>query len=217
MMTGSQPDAWREYLITAVSLPAGAVGQIERAANLLIDVFRHDGILLVCGNGGSASDAGHMVGELVKSFRRSRPIDARFREASKELPDKTAGESLVVGLQGGFRALSLSAHTELVTAIANDQGAEYCFAQQVAVWGRAGSCLLAISTSGSSRNVVLAAMAARCRGMRVIALTGPEGGTLAELAEVTICAPGAETAAVQDHHRPIIHALCMAVEDAFYG
>jgi len=209
--------AWREYLTAVHAFSPEVLREVERAARTLVELFENDGVLLVCGNGGSASDAGHMVGELVKSFRLSRPVDEPFRGALKDRMGADDAERLAAALEGGFRVLSLSAHTELITAISNDQGAEYVFAQQVVAWGRAGDCLLGISTSGSSRNVVLAAVAARAKGMRVIGLTGPDGGLLAQNADIVIRTPGGETAAIQDLHRPIVHALCMAVEDAFYG
>ena len=208
---------WKEYLGRFPGLGDPVAAAVSRAADMLIDTFESGGILLVCGNGGSASDAGHMVGELVKAFRRRRPLPADLAERLISVETGGLGRDLASRLDRGVPVLSLSAHAELCSAIANDTGADYIFAQQVVAWGRPGHCLLGISTSGRSRNVVAAAVAARAAGMKVIGLTGPDPADLGRLADVCIPAPGSETALIQDAHRPIIHALCMAIEDTLFA
>lgn len=187
---------------------------IDAAERLLCGAFRTGGKLLICGNGGSAADAGHIAGELMKSFLLPRPLGEEERGALSHFGGD--GEYLAAALQGGLPVVSLAAHSALMTAVANDTAADAIFAQQTWVLGRPGDALLAISTSGSSRNCVLAAIAARARGMSVLALTGDGGGRLADLADVTVAVPARETFRVQEYHLPVYHALCAAVEADFF-
>ena len=204
-----------EHLARYAAL-APCAESVRAAAALLIAAFRAGGKLLVCGNGGSAADGGHIAGELMKSFRRPRPLSesyaARLREGYGE-----DGARLARRLEGGLPVIALSAHTALTTAVANDTDPALIFAQQVAALGRPGDVLWALSTSGSSENCVLAATAARAAGMRVLAMTGEGGGRLAPLADVTVAVPARETYQVQEYHLPIYHALCAAVEAAFWS
>jgi len=190
-------------------------GELLAAHELLCEAFRGGGKLLCCGNGGSAADAGHIVGELMKSFLIPRPLSDGGKTALAALGDD--GAYLAGTLERGLPAISLCAHEALMTAVANDTAADTIFAQQVTALGRKGDVLLAISTSGNSRNCVLAAVAARACGMHVIALTGEGGGRLAGIADVTLAVPERETYRVQELHLPLYHALCAGIEAEFYG
>jgi len=181
---------------------------IEGAAQMMIDCFRAGGKLLTCGNGGSASDAEHIVGELMKAFVLPRKL-------SKEMCDKLGDEYLSSNLQGALPAVSMIGESALSTAYANDCAPDLAFAQQVLGLGREGDMLLGISTSGNSKNVVYAAKVARAQGLKVIMLTG--GGKCAALADVAIRVPEKETFKVQEYHLPVYHALCLAIEEEFFG
>ena len=189
---------------------------IEQATQSLIDSFKNGGKLLVCGNGGSASDAQHIVGELMKAFALPRKPDAEIRtKLEKMYPD--SAKYLMDNLQEALPAISLTGETALITACANDTAPDLVFAQQVYGYGRKNDVLLAVSTSGNSRNVLYAVQVAHIVGMKVISLTGQKGGRLRDLSDVFIAAPGDETFKIQEYHRPIYHAICLAVENEFFG
>ncbi len=178
---------------------------IENALLLMIDTYKNGGKIIVCGNGGSSADADHIVGELMKGFLKDRKvIDERMPQ---ELREK---------LQGALPAISLSAHTSLMTATINDNDADMVFAQQVYGYAKEKDLLIAISTSGNSKNVVNAVKVAKALGTKTLALTGETGGMLKEMADVTICAPETETYKIQEYHLPIYHYLCAKVEEEFF-
>lgn len=205
-----------DTLIQRYPALAGCREAMEKAGDLLIRSFAADGKLLVCGNGGSCADSGHIVGELMKGFRLMRPLPRTEREKLMALfPEE--GAYLAEHLQGALPAVSLPDQTAVLTAFGNDVAADMGFAQLVYGYGRPGDVLLAISTSGNSRNVVNAARIARWREMTVIGLTGLKPGRLDGLAQVVIHAPGEDTAAVQELHLPIYHTLCSLCEDRFFG
>jgi D-sedoheptulose 7-phosphate isomerase len=183
---------------------------------MLSACFRNGGKLLVCGNGGSAADSEHIVGELMKGFvlRREIPEDLKARLRESQPAD---AEHLISHLQCGLPAISLVSHTALLTAFANDSAADLCLAQQVLGYGKAGDVLLAISASGRSRNVVYAAEVAQAIGVKVIGLTGQGGGKLARLCDCLLDAPETETYKIQELHSPIYHTLCLALENEFFG
>ena len=183
-------------------------GAISHALDLLLSCYRGGGKVLTCGNGGSAADAEHIVGELMKKFRRHRAIDP---EIAAKLPPE-----LVSKLEGALPAVSLVSMSGILTAFANDVAWETAFAQQVLGLGRAGDVLIALSTSGNSANCVNAALVAKAKGMSVISLTGATGGRLAELADAAICVPETETYKVQELHLPVYHALCARVEEELF-
>ena len=185
----------------------------ERAYEELLACYRGGGKLLVCGNGGSAADCEHIVGELMKGFMKKRPLPADRRQALAAFPD---GAHLAQALQSALPALSLVSHSALFTAFANDVDADLAFAQQVNGYGRAGDVLLGVSTSGRAKNVVYALQTARSLEMRTIGLTGRTGGRMAEFCDVTVRVPRDGTPAVQERHLPIYHALCIMVEEAFF-
>ncbi len=189
--------------------------EIYAAAETLCGAFRAGGKLVVCGNGGSAADAEHIVGELMKGFLKKRPLPAPLREKMKSAFPEDA-DYLCENLQGALPALSLVNAVALGTAFANDQAADLVFAQQVLGVGRKGDALLAISTSGNSKNVVYAAKTARALGLRVVALTGRSGGKLKDVADVTVAVPDDETYRIQELHLPVYHALCIAAEEEFF-
>ena len=178
---------------------------IENAFAIIVDTYKKGGKILVCGNGGSASDADHIVGELMKGFLKDRKVtDERIPQ---ELREK---------LQGALPAISLCAHTSLMTATMNDNDADMIFAQQVYGYANENDLLIALSTSGNSKNVVNAVKVAKALGVKVIALTGETGGVLKGLADITICAPSTETYKIQEYHLPIYHYLCASVENEFF-
>ena len=185
------------------------------AATLLLErAYRAGNKLLVCGNGGSASDALHIVGELMKGFVLPRTLSDGEKEALR-----TAGDdgTLAAHLQGALPAMAIGVDTALQTAYANDAEPRLGFAQQVYGLGREGDVLLAISTSGNSQNCLYAAMAAKARGMQVLSLTGAGGGRLAPLSDVCIAVPEKETYKVQEYHLPVYHAMCLCLERIFFG
>lgn len=190
-------------------------GHILRAAQLLIAGFEADGLLLVCGNGGSAADAQHIVGELVKSFVLTRELDPAVAEPI--IREYGGDVSPATGLQGGLPAVALTAHESLTSAWVNDADPELVFAQQVVAYARVANTLLALSTSGNSVTVVHAARTARALGLRRIGLTGHGGGALAELCDVTIRVPRTTTHEVQELHLPVYHCLCLMVEEHFFA
>ena len=161
---------------------------IFEAFQTICKAYNNGGVLYVCGNGGSAADAEHIVGELMKSFRKKRPADARIQESLTQMFGET-GRILGETLEGGLPAISLCSHVSLKSAVANDTDPSNIYAQQLFSLGRAGDCLIAISTSGNAENCVRAAMIAKLTGMKTIALTGEKGGRLKEIAEVTISVP----------------------------
>ena len=194
---------------------------IETARDLLIDTYREGGKLLLCGNGGSAADCDHIAGELLKGFFSHRPLSEEDCLALAEsLPDGEADPDLYLlagQLQGGLPAVSLPAQTAALTAVCNDTDPALIFAQLTWALGQSGDTLICLSTSGNSRNVVLAAKAAKTKGLRVLALTGENDSKLSELSDVTVQVPATDTYRVQEFHLPVYHYLCAAVEEAFFG
>ena len=186
---------------------------MRAARSLLCDALNAGHKLMVCGNGGSAADSEHVVGELMKSFRFKRPVDAGFKAAYRE----ANGCEAPAWLEGALPAISLVSQTALSTAFGNDEAAVGVFAQQVYGYGRLGDVLLAISTSGNSANVVEAAKVARAKGVRVIALTGGGESRLSSIADICIRVPRDEVFQVQELHLPTYHALCAAVEADVFG
>lgn len=178
---------------------------IETALVLMIDTYKKGGKTLVCGNGGSAADADHIVGELMKGFLKARKVT-----------DERIPQDLREKLQVALPAISLSAHASLMTATINDNDADMIFAQQVYGYANENDLLIAISTSGNSKNVVNAAKVAKALGVKAIALTGETGGELKQFADVTICAPSTETYKIQEYHLPIYHYLCAKVEEEIF-
>ncbi|MDQ4076759.1 MAG: SIS domain-containing protein [Chloroflexota bacterium] len=191
------------------------LAEIQRIFEVLSACYRRGGKVLICGNGGSAADSEHLVGELMKGYLTSRPIPEEARERLvAAFPEE--GAYLADHLQGALPTLSLVSQTALITAYANDVAADMIFAQQVYGYGNEGDALLGISTSGTSRNVLHALRVAHVRGMHTIGITGRSGGAMAALCEVTLRVPRDKTADIQERHLAIYHALCAMLEQEFF-
>lgn len=192
--------------------------EIMDAYLILEQCFFNGNKLLICGNGGSASDADHIVGELMKSFKIERKLDNLLVEKIKSL-DNEKGAMIVEKIQQGLPAIALHNHSSLNTAFLNDveNGKDYIYAQQLLGYGKASDVLLAISTSGNSTNVYNAALVAKAKGMKVIALTGNDGGVLKSIADISIVIPFKETYIIQEYHLPVYHCLCLMLEKRFFG
>ena len=178
---------------------------IEKALKLIVETYKQNGKVLVCGNGGSAADSEHIVGELMKGFLCKRKVN-----------DDRLSTELKENLQGALPAISLCSQTAFMTAFNNDLDPDYVFAQQVYGLGKENDLLIAISTSGNSKNVLKAVEVANCIGVKTLALTGCNGGKIKEMATVTITAPSSETYKIQEYHLPIYHYLCGKVEEEFF-
>ena len=188
---------------------------VNKAYSLLEACYENGGKLLIAGNGGSAADADHIVGELMKGFVKRRPLPKELKCALIDT-DPVRGRELSEKLQQGLPAIALTNHAALSSAFANDVDGMLSYAQQVNGYGKEGDVFLGISTSGNSENVMYAAVTAKAKGMKVIGLTGRDGGKLAKLADVAIVVPEQETYKIQELHLPIYHALCLMLEDHFY-
>jgi D-sedoheptulose 7-phosphate isomerase len=186
--------------------------ELRAAFDLLAAAYRDGHKLLVCGNGGSAADSEHIVGELMKGFLKRRPLPAG--DAAKL--EVAGGKEIASRLEGALAAISLPSQMSLLTAIANDGDYDLTFAQQVYGLGRPGDALLAISTSGRSKNVCNAVIVAKAFGLKSIALTGQSGGDLAPLADIAIKVPSDNVAEIQELHLPVYHWLSTELEAAFF-
>lgn len=186
---------------------------IRNARSIMSRAFYKGNKLMVCGNGGSAADSEHIVGELMKSFRFKRSPSRVFNESYRKAND----EDVPGWLEGALPAISLVSQTALLTAFGNDEASVGIFAQQVLGYGKTGDVLLCISTSGNSANVVEAAKVARAKGVKVISLTGAKDSKLTHLSDECIQVPRIEVFQVQELHLPVYHALCAAVEADMFG
>ena len=177
----------------------------------MLDTYRRGGKILVCGNGGSAADADHIVGELMKGFLHRRPMNdsaaEKFREALGE-----ASDDYIKKLQCGIPAISLPAQSAVLSAFANDVDADLVYAQLVFGYGRPEDLLIGISTSGNSKNVVAAVQTAKALGIKTLSLTGAKESKLSQWSDCTVRVPETETYRVQELHLPVYHLLCAAVE-----
>lgn len=196
-----------ERLMKRYPMLAGMREEIELVFCIMKDSYEKGGKLLVCGNGGSAADSDHIVGELMKGFYKQRRLPAAEKIRFGEQGEK---------LQGARPAIALSQHSALSTAFLNDVDPEMVFAQQVYGYGVEDDVFLGLSTSGNSVNVISAAKVAAAKGMKVIAMTGKDGGAMRELSDVCLVVPAQMTADIQEFHLPIYHALCAMLEDYFF-
>jgi len=185
------------------------------AFKLIRDCYLTEHKLLLCGNGGSAADAEHIVGELMKGYLKKRRVPESISKAIREVDSETE-PYLTSHLQGALPAISLIGHPALSTAYINDVAADMGFAQQVFGYGRSGDILFCISTSGDSANVVNAAKVAKALGLHTIGLTGATGGKLKNLCDSTILVPETYIPHVQELHLPIYHTLCAMLEVEFF-
>ncbi len=183
---------------------------IQAAFNLLAGCYADDGVVYVCGNGGSAADSEHIVGELMKSFTGHRPLPVDFTERLQD-------DYLAENLEGTLRAVALTGQISLSTAFANDVASDLVFAQQLFGYGRPGDVCWGLSTSGNSKNVLYALKVARAKGMKTFGMTGHSGGQMLDLCNVCIRVPEIETYKVQELHLPVYHTLCRMLEARFFG
>jgi D-sedoheptulose 7-phosphate isomerase len=198
---------------------AAVLPQVEAAFAVLTRTIEGGGTIYVGGNGGSAADAEHIVGELMKGMEHRRPLGAGTRASLRDsAPDSMAADAdyLAERLEGALRSVCLTSQSGLLSAIANDTAGDMGMAQQLHGYGRPGDLFWALSTSGTSRNVVLAALTARASGMQVLALTGAAGAQLGSLADVWVPVPATDVAEVQELHQPLYHALCSALEERYW-
>ncbi|MFR5728578.1 D-sedoheptulose-7-phosphate isomerase [Blautia stercoris] len=180
------------------------------------DSYKKGGKLLIAGNGGSAADAEHIVGELMKGFKLPRKVEDTFAASLCEINEEL-GSVLAQNLQGALPAIALDGHSALSTAYMNDCEPLLCFAQQVNGYGKEGDVFLGISTSGNSKNILYAAVTARAKGMKVIGLTGDKNSKLEQMSDVCIRVPQTETYVIQELHLPVYHCLCLMLENEFFS
>jgi D-sedoheptulose 7-phosphate isomerase len=205
-----------DTLIERIPRLLGCRQDINDAYVLLKKAYSNNRKLLVCGNGGSASDSEHIVGELMKEFRLKRKVYVNQAEAMKAI-DPEMGQILAENLQGALPAICLTGHSALTTAFMNDANADLIFAQQVNGYGKPNDVFLGISTSGNSKNVLYAAITAKSKGLSVIGLTGEAESRLSEIADVCIRVPETETYKIQELHLPVYHCLCLMLENHYFG
>ena len=188
--------------------------ELVQAHEALVRCYDNGGTLFTCGNGGSYSDAMHIVGELVKSFERRRPLSSAFMAALAPLP---YGEELAKHLEAGLPAITLGLNLALKTAVENDSPMrDISFAQELNTMMRPGDVLLAISTSGNAPNCRMAMSVAKAKGGTAIAFTGPKGGAMAEFADIVLKTPGDSTKVVQEAHATLWHTLCCLIEAHYF-
>ena len=208
---------WIEQMVVDEPSLAGCRTAVLQAQGLLQACVAMGRKILVCGNGGSAADSEHIVGELMKGFHLKRPVDPDLRHQLNQRFGDVIGEDIADHLQGAIPAISLVSQSALITAFMNDVDGSMVFAQQVYGYGKPGDCLLALSTSGNSKNIIKAVQVATVCGVRTIGLTGENGGQLAALCEVCIQVPSNSTPVVQQYHQKVYHALCAELEQHFFG
>lgn len=189
---------------------------IFEAYLLMEECYQNGGKVLIAGNGGSAADAEHIVGELMKGFKMPRILDNEFAQKLIAV-DETHGRKLAAELQGGLPAMALNNHNSLNSAFLNDVDGLVCYAQQVYGYGKKGDVFLGISTSGNSKNVIYAAVVAKAKGMKVIGLTGEKGGEITKTADIVVKVLETETYMIQELHLPIYHCWCLMLEERFFG
>ena len=183
---------------------------------IMEESYSKGGKLLVAGNGGSAADSEHIVGELMKGFKMPRKASSEFAEKLKTV-DEELGTVLAENLQGALPAIALDGHLALTTAYMNDCEPLLCFAQQINGFGKPEDVFLGISTSGNSKNILYAATVAKAKGMKVIGLTGAKDSRMQDFSDICVKAPNTETYMIQELHLPIYHCWCLMLEDKFFG
>ena len=189
---------------------------IIQAYEILRKCYSQHRKLLVCGNGGSAADSEHIVGELMKGFTLPRKVPTEMSKKFTQV-DNDLGNVLVENLQGALPSIALTTHAALSTAFMNDCQPVLVFAQQVYGYDQEGDCFLGISTSGNSQNVLYAAVVAKAQGLSLIGLTGAKQNKLEKYCDVCIHVPETETYKIQELHLPIYHCICLMLEDYFFG
>ena len=195
---------------------------LEKQRDSILEVYKilessyaAGGKLLIAGNGGSAADSEHIVGELMKAFIKPRKLDENLQSKLMAV-DKKMGKVLSDNLQGALPAIAVTGHVGLSTAYLNDCNPLLSFAQQVNGFGREGDVFLGISTSGNSENILYALVTAKAKGMKTIGLSGRDGGKMKEFCDEIIIVPEKETFKIQELHLPVYHALCLMLEERFF-
>jgi D-sedoheptulose 7-phosphate isomerase len=198
-----------DYLVERLPVLAACREDVLKAFEIFVETFRNGGKALICGNGGSAADAEHWAGELLKGFEMTRPLSPESKQA---LPPE-----LAESLQEAVPVIPLTGFTSLHSAFGNDVSAQYSLAQLTWALGTPGDCLVGLTTSGNSDNVLWAFKAAKAKGMTCIGLTGKTGGRAADLCDVCITVPESRTCLVQELHLPVYHTLCLMIESELFG
>ena len=205
-----------DTLISRYPALAGQKESIAKAFDIMKACYEQGGKLMIAGNGGSASDAEHIVGELMKRFHLPRPVTEEFARKLKAV-DPVRGSLLAKNLERNLPAIALTTHEALTTAYCNDVDASCIYAQQLIGYAKPGDVFLGISTSGNSKNVLNAVVAAKATGVKVIGLTGGSGGELAKLADTAVVVPETDTYRIQELHLPVYHCWCLMLEEHFFG
>ena len=203
-----------EELFERYPVLSGVKESVFNAFEIMKTIYDNGATLYCAGNGGSASDCEHIVGELLKSFKKKRTIDEKTTNALLEYGEE--GECLSGKLEGSLPAVSLISQAGILTAFANDKSWDTAIAQQLYGLGKQGDCLLVLSTSGNSKNCVYAVLTAKAKGIKTVAFTGASGGKLKIICDECICVPEMETYKVQELHLPIYHCLCAMLEEEFF-
>ncbi len=189
---------------------------IKRTYFAMHECYTRGGKTLLAGNGGSAADTEHIVGELMKGFCKKRPLQNLLKEKLQNITDENLQQYYLQFLQHPLEAISLVSHSGLISAFNNDVDPDLVYAQQVLGYGKHGDVFIGISTSGNSKNILHATRIAKAIGMITVGLTGNSGGELKKISDICINVPAEETAAIQELHLPIYHALCQDIESAFF-
>lgn len=205
-----------EDLVVRNPVLGAAKNDIYKAFELLKNSYENSGKLLICGNGGSAADADHIVGELMKRFSIPREIPENLKNTLlSDFGEK--GKYMSEKLEGALPAISLNGNNALSSAFANDVDAELIYAQQVVGYGNIEDILIGISTSGNAKNVIAAMMVAKAKGMKVLGLVGRDGGAFNKYCDVLINVGGNSTPQIQELHLPVYHVLCQTLEYHFFS
>lgn len=209
-------NSYLDDLITRYPKLLSCKGEIYKAFEIIANSYENGGKLMVAGNGGSAADSEHIVGELMKKFNIPRKVPDDFAQLLKN-EDTERGEALSKKLEPGLPTIALTTHEGLSTAFLNDVDGQDIYAQQLYNYGRDGDVFLGISTSGNSNNIIDTIVVAKAKHIKTIGLTGENGGLLSKYADVTIRVPEKETYKIQELHLPVYHCWCLMLEDHFFG
>lgn len=215
-MKKQEPERYLDNLIERYPVLLDCKDKIHAAYITFREGYKNGGKLLIAGNGGSAADAEHITGELMKAFTCTRSVPDNLKHRILSV-NKEIGQELAAGLECALPTIPLTSHEGLFTAYLNDREPKNIYAQQVCGYGKAGDVFLGISTSGNSENVVRAAIIAKAMDIRIVSLTGKNGGQLAEFEDVGIHVPETETYKIQELHLPVYHCICMMLEEYFFG
>lgn len=204
----------QKRIVSGLPVMEEVLPQVLETYRSIRDAFRNGETLFICGNGGSHSDSLHITGELLKNFEGKRPLPEALEKKLRALGPE--GSRLAENLNGALPSVALGTNTVLSTAVGNDQGCEFVFAQELLGLGNRGDILLGISTSGNSLNIAQAVRTAKALEMKSVVFTGEEKSTLSDLADIAVPIPARSTARVQELHIILYHALCAALEESLF-